>query len=85
MSKELNQLLKHLEITLHDLHETIREHNKEYLVDLDHLLNYFGDKGYQVLENTSFNKLLNTYKGPPLSNGEKKFTGMYNAVVLKKD
>ena len=65
--------------------ETIGEHNKEYLVDLDHLLNYFGDKGYQVLENTSFNKLLNTYKGPPLSNGEKKFTGMYNAVVLKKE
>tara|TARA_R100001132_G_scaffold26016_1_gene26909 strand:- start:38 stop:295 length:258 start_codon:yes stop_codon:yes gene_type:complete len=33
MSKELNQLLKHLEITLHDLHETIREHNKEYFSD----------------------------------------------------
>lgn len=33
MSKELNQLLKHLEITLHDLHETIREHNKNYFMD----------------------------------------------------
>ena len=33
MSKELNQLLKPLEITLHDLHETIREHNKEYFSD----------------------------------------------------
>jgi hypothetical protein len=33
MSKELNQLLKHLEITLHDLHETIREHNKDYFSD----------------------------------------------------
>ena len=33
MSKKLNQLLKHLEITLHDLHETIREHNKDYFSD----------------------------------------------------
>jgi len=31
--KESNQLLKHLEITLHDLHETIREHNKDYFAD----------------------------------------------------
>ena len=65
--------------------ETIGDHSKEYLVDLDHLLNYFGDRGYEVLENTSFNKLLNTYKGPPLSTAEKKFTGMYNAVVLRKN
>ena len=33
MSKKLNQLLKHLEITLHDLHEDIREHNKDYFSD----------------------------------------------------
>jgi len=33
MSKQLNQLLKHLEVTLHDLHDTIREHNKDYFMD----------------------------------------------------
>ena len=64
--------------------ETIGEHSKEYLVDLDYLLNYFVDGDYEVLENISFNKLLNTYKGPKLSDAEKKFTGMYNSIVLKK-
>ena len=64
--------------------ETIGSHSKEYLVDLDHLLNYFGDKGYEVLENISFSKVLNSYNNSKLSNSERKFTSMYNYVVLKK-
>jgi len=31
--KKLNHLLKTLEITLHSLHEEVREHNKEYFSD----------------------------------------------------
>ena len=33
MSKKLSQILKHLEISLHYLHEDIREHNKDYFSD----------------------------------------------------
>jgi len=33
MSKKLTQLLKSLEITLHSLHEEVREHNKDYFSD----------------------------------------------------
>ena len=33
MTKQLNHLLKSLEITLHSLHEEIREHNKDYFMD----------------------------------------------------
>ena len=33
MSKKLNHLLKTLEITLHSLHEEVREHNKDYFSD----------------------------------------------------
>mgnify|MGYP003140445364 CR=1 FL=1 len=32
-TKKLNHLLKTLEITLHSLHEEVREHNKEYFSD----------------------------------------------------
>ena len=32
-NKKLNHLLKTLEITLHSLHEEVREHNKEYFSD----------------------------------------------------
>lgn len=32
-NKKLNHLLKTLEITLHSLHEEVREHNKEYFND----------------------------------------------------
>jgi len=31
--KKLNHLLKTLEITLHSLHEEVREHNKDYFMD----------------------------------------------------
>jgi len=33
MSKEVNQLLKLVETTLHELHDIIREHNKKYFSD----------------------------------------------------
>ena len=33
MTKKLTNLLKSLEITLHSLHEEVREHNKEYFSD----------------------------------------------------
>ena len=33
MTKQLNKILKHLEVTLYNLHENIREHNKDYFSD----------------------------------------------------
>ncbi len=33
MTKQLTHLLKSLEITLHSLHEEVREHNKDYFSD----------------------------------------------------
>jgi len=33
MSKKLTHLLRSLEITLHSLHEEVREHNKDYFSD----------------------------------------------------
>ena len=64
--------------------QTIGSHSLEYIVDLDHLISYFESKGYKLLENKSFDEYYSHYKGPKMSNSEKKFTFLYNAVVLQK-
>ena len=63
--------------------ETIGKH-PEPLADLDFIIKYYEDNGYELIENKSFQTLYKDYKKDKLSNSELKFTSLYNFVVLKK-
>ena len=63
--------------------ETIGKH-PEPLADLDYIIKYYQENGYELIENKSFSTLYNDYKKDKLSNSELKFSSLYNFVVLKK-
>ncbi len=56
----------------------------EPLADLDYIIKYYEDNGYELIETKSFSTLYKDYKKNKLSNSELKFSSLYNFVVLKK-